>query len=101
MLGEGGVRYLAYMLRLWQVEGEDGAVWRASLEDAHTGERRGFASLEELVAWLREETGCTVHGAAQTAGAEEVRNVRCKDGVTTGPTTSVSGYMIPPKGWSE
>ena len=46
------------MLRLWQVEGEGGAIWRASLEDARTGERRGFSSLEALVAWLRKETGC-------------------------------------------
>jgi hypothetical protein len=56
MLCKDGGRYLAYMLRLWQVQGEGGAVWRATLEDARTGERRGFASLEAFVAWLREET---------------------------------------------
>jgi len=49
-------RYLAYMLRLWQVRDHDELTWRASLEDAHTGERRGFASLEMLVAFLREQT---------------------------------------------
>ena len=48
-------RYLAFMLRLWQVRDNDEMVWRASLEDPHTGERRGFASLEMLVAFLREQ----------------------------------------------
>jgi hypothetical protein len=50
-------RYLAYMLRLWQVDGEGGPTWRASLESPHTGERHGFASLEALCAFLREKTG--------------------------------------------
>ena len=49
-------RYLAYMLRLWQVRDNDEMSWRASLEDAHTGARRGFASLQMLVAFLREQT---------------------------------------------
>jgi hypothetical protein len=49
-------RYLAFMLRLWQVRDNGEMVWRASLEDPHTGERRGFASLEMLVAFLREQT---------------------------------------------
>ena len=49
-------RYLAYMLRLWQVRDNDELLWRASLEDARTGERRGFASLETLFAFLRERT---------------------------------------------
>jgi hypothetical protein len=49
-------RYLAYLLRLWQVRDNDELLWRASLEDPHTGERRGFASLEMLVAFLREQT---------------------------------------------
>ena len=49
-------RYLAYMLRLWQVCDNEDMVWRASLEDPHSGERRGFASLEMLVAFLQEQT---------------------------------------------
>jgi hypothetical protein len=54
-------RYLAYMLRLWQV-GEDKTTWRASLENAHSGARQAFASLDALLAFLEEETsrGCTV-----------------------------------------
>ena len=50
-------RYLAYLLRVWHVTGSDGApAWRASLEDVHTGTRQGFGSLEQLLAFLSEET---------------------------------------------
>ena len=45
-------RYLAYLLRLWSVLSDEGPVWRASVEDPHTGERRGFGSVEQLVAFL-------------------------------------------------
>lgn len=48
--------YRAYLLRLWCAEGADNGSWRASLEDSHTGERIGFASLEELFAFLMEES---------------------------------------------
>ena len=47
--------YLAYLLRIWQVTDAGKLVWRASLEDAHTGERQGFASLDALVAFLWEQ----------------------------------------------
>jgi hypothetical protein len=46
--------YLSYLLRLWRVS-KEGAVWRASLESPQTGERIGFASLDELFAFLREQ----------------------------------------------
>jgi hypothetical protein len=66
--------YLAYLLRLWREGGddEDGdaahrgdvkrrleepAVWRASLKCAQTGERQGFASLDELFGFLRRQIG--------------------------------------------
>jgi len=51
-------RYRAYLLRFWQERSEPPAlpgVWRFSLEDPHTGQRRGFGSLEALVAALRSE----------------------------------------------
>jgi hypothetical protein len=54
--------YTCYLLRLWQVRSEDGIVWRASLESAHIGERIGFASLDALFAFLREQT-CAEPGA--------------------------------------
>jgi hypothetical protein len=48
--------YRAYLLRLWQAEQADEVVWHASLEDPHTGERRGFADLARLFEFLEEQT---------------------------------------------
>ena len=50
-------RYLAYLLRLWQVQDEGETGWRASVENVHTGQKVGFAHLDQLVAFLRERTG--------------------------------------------
>lgn len=47
--------YLAFLLRLWCVAEEDGVVWRASLSDAHTGERRGFADVQLLYVFLDKQ----------------------------------------------
>jgi hypothetical protein len=56
--------YLSYLLRLWRVNsggssqaGEEGMVWRASLQEPLTDERVNFASLEDLVAYLRRQMG--------------------------------------------
>lgn len=46
--------YLAYLLRLWRVR-ETRDKWHVSLEDARTRELRGFASLEEVLAFLQKE----------------------------------------------
>ena len=48
--------YHAYLLRLWRVNSGRATVWHASLEDARTGERKGFADLRGLLAFLEEET---------------------------------------------
>ena len=45
-------KYLAYLLRIWQEHQNSKTVWRASLEEPHTGERHGFASLALLVDFL-------------------------------------------------
>ncbi len=47
--------YVSYLLRLWRDSARKG-VWRASLEGPHTGECIGFASLEALFAFLRQQT---------------------------------------------
>jgi hypothetical protein len=53
--------YLSYLLRLWQVDHqgithqEGGTLWRASVESSLTGERQGFASLEELFEFLHRQ----------------------------------------------
>lgn len=48
--------YLSYLLRLWQTTDGDVTIWRASLDSPGTGERRSFASLEALFAFLEKET---------------------------------------------
>ncbi len=46
--------YRAYLIRLWPVHSGGQTVWRASAEDAHSGERRAFADLAHLFAFLQE-----------------------------------------------
>jgi hypothetical protein len=49
--------YYSYLLRLWREKGSASIQWRTSLQDPHSGERIGFAHLDELVAFLRAQTG--------------------------------------------
>lgn len=44
----------SYILRLWREDQSHNTGFRASLEDPHTGERFGFASLEQLFAYLMD-----------------------------------------------
>jgi hypothetical protein len=46
----------SFLLRLWSPNAAVARCWQASLEDAHTGERIGFANLEYLFAYLMELT---------------------------------------------
>lgn len=48
--------YQSYLLRIWLVEEESKFEWRASLENAHTGERQGFTTLARLIAYLESHT---------------------------------------------
>ena len=47
--------YLSYLVRLWRMKGS-AAAWRGSIENPYTGERLGFGSMDELFAFLREQT---------------------------------------------
>jgi hypothetical protein len=53
------LRYRSYVVRCWQESsihaGRGMRVWRFSLQDPGTGERRGFASLEALMGMLQAE----------------------------------------------
>jgi hypothetical protein len=49
-------RYLAYLLRLWQVDDQGEMIWRASVEVPGAGERRGFSSLGDLFEFLETQT---------------------------------------------
>ena len=84
-MARGPPDYLSYLLRLWQESG--GAsdprgvapIWRASLESPQSDECQGFAGLEDLVAFLQEQTG----GASSADGPEK--------GERTPKTSSESG----------
>ena len=54
---ERKTHYRSYLLRLWCASPANNGYWQASLDDSHTGERIGFASLEELFAFLMEQVG--------------------------------------------
>jgi hypothetical protein len=60
--------YHAGLLRLWR-EGAGGA-WRASLQDVESGERFGFADLEQLFAYLRRLTQNAPDERGTSAGTE-------------------------------
>jgi hypothetical protein len=75
-------RYLAYLLRLWQegaapggeaLGGESGPpLWRASLEWPQSGKHQAFASLEDLFAFLGEETRSSL--PVQNTGEARIGN---------------------------
>ena len=53
-------RYRSYLLTFWEERSQDPAaspVWRFSLEDPRTGQRRGFANLKELTDALEQKMG--------------------------------------------
>ena len=62
--------YQSYLLRLWRTSSQGKLAWRASLESAQTGERRGFADLASLFAFLEEQTGAAAHRADLPPPAE-------------------------------
>ena len=49
--------YRAYLVRLWQTHRGGQVMWRASVEDTRSGERRAFPDLAHLFAFLEEVTG--------------------------------------------
>ena len=62
--------YHSYLLRLWQVSTDNNPVWRASLQNIHTGVHLGFTDLETLFAYLKCETGVRGKGIENPGNAE-------------------------------
>ena len=55
---DSGGNYRAFLLRCWQEDLDGESHWRFTLvQMGEEGGKRGFASLEELVDYLREELG--------------------------------------------
>jgi hypothetical protein len=53
--------YQVYVMRIWQ-EQTTPPVWRFTLEDPTTGQRRGFSCLSELTAYLENITSPQLNG---------------------------------------
>lgn len=51
--------YISYLIRLWQIRSAGELVWRVSLESPSTGERRGFANLDDLFCFLQRQISPT------------------------------------------
>jgi hypothetical protein len=55
--------YVSYLLRMWQDSSDEEpsrskeAVWRATLQSPSTGERVGFANLDDLFDFLKGQAG--------------------------------------------
>ena len=66
----GSSRRSLYLLALWE---ERPAVWRLSLEDARTGQRWGFGSLDGLHAFLGAQMEAPEErtGDSERAGGRE------------------------------
>jgi hypothetical protein len=60
---------MAYLLCLWRVSDGGVTAWRASLENARTGQRKGFTSLDDLFRFLRQQTD-TSPDSGESATAE-------------------------------
>ena len=63
----------SFILRFWRVEHTEAAAWMASLEIPETGKRIGFASLEQLFAYLFEITDTNAVGQKIGEIGKEVR----------------------------
>jgi hypothetical protein len=48
-------KYRSYLLRLWVEDVNGKQVWRILLENPYSGERRGFASMQDLCAYFQEK----------------------------------------------
>jgi hypothetical protein len=73
MVDERG--YLAYMVRLWSVHHDGELVWRASAENAHTGERHAFADLTALCEFLQTVVQEAAASAQRERSPEERQEV--------------------------
>ena len=62
----------SFILRLWRVEHTEAAAWMASLEIPETGKRIGFASLEQLFAYLIESIEANAVGQQIVEKGKEV-----------------------------
>jgi len=69
-MAEEPQEYQSYLLRLWRTSSRGKPTWRASLESAQSCERRGFADLASLFAFLEEQTRSNSERGARPPATE-------------------------------
>jgi hypothetical protein len=62
--------YHSFLLRLWSIMDKGKQEWRASLESVESGEKHGFTSLEELLAYISQLTASEDQVSAQAREGE-------------------------------
>jgi hypothetical protein len=78
--------YYSFLLRMWQTSDGEGLTWCASLEQPGTRERRGFATLDQLFDFLKDQAalqpGQVGSGAREQVAQEplEARQGKEKEG---------------------
>ncbi|MFZ2097084.1 MAG: hypothetical protein WAV05_10640 [Anaerolineales bacterium] len=69
-MGAEDTIYYSYLLRMWQVPTNNERTWRIQLENVQTGEKSGFASLEDLFTCLRKVTKGEDHPSGEGSSYE-------------------------------
>jgi hypothetical protein len=57
--------YRSYLLRLWASDEQGQLVWRASLQNARTGEQLCFSTLERLFTFLLDQAVSSVEDTGE------------------------------------
>ena len=63
---------LAYLIRLWHVHSEERMAWRASPEDAHSGEKKGFGDPAALAHSLANSVQGDFEGQPTSLKADSI-----------------------------
>jgi 2-polyprenyl-3-methyl-5-hydroxy-6-metoxy-1,4-benzoquinol methylase len=75
-------QYKAYLVRLWQAGSSEASPWRASIEDARTGARYRFATLDMLFTFFESETLASRLSTYAQGDRDEHHQQEQEDGMT-------------------
>ncbi|MBN1993074.1 MAG: hypothetical protein JW953_10250 [Anaerolineae bacterium] len=71
-------KYHSYLIRLWQESAGEKSSWRFVLVNLTRNEQRGFASLERLVTFLKEQMAEI--SASDQPHSDEAKNIKQSPG---------------------
>jgi hypothetical protein len=61
-------KYHSYLLRLWRESAAGKPTWRFVVVNLLEGEQRGFAGLEQVIAFLKKQMDALVHDPLEQGG---------------------------------